>query len=561
MQDEHESPRGVPDTILKKGILKIKENGILIVIFLFCFGIYNTYTLIRGSGDTMPAAYLPLSIIYYHDLFLEHFFTNPQTVSDAYAFTTVNGHLMSIFPIVIPVLITPVVFLCTGGMTPDQAVLNLGFIARMISAGIAALAVSTFYLVVIRFVPRKTAIISTLIFAFATSTWSIGSQALWQHGMIELLLLLILYAIIRNEEHPSPAWFIIAGILSGLLVFCRPPDALLLIPVLGYVVLMNRKYLVHYCIPAVLSGLPFLAYNWYFFGNVFGGYVQNLDKFDLSIHAISNYAGLLLSPNKGLFIFSPVLILAIFGYFRLGAPEDNRITRIFQWFGPVLILETIVYCFFSDWGGGYSYGPRYMTGLLPLLCIYVAIFLSDTAARFRAGMHDYLKVGAIAVLIIFSVIVQFIGVFYFPYLADAHYPRPWDSSNPLIISSLQDGIEHLDTFAVQSIPPFPPLYYYTRDDAWKYLNVTAVMSAGDYSTAASYYVEYLRENPDSPNSFVMWNNLGCCLLKLKEYDKAIISFDRALAINPQYKAAELNRAAAVQLLAGANRTIEINQQS
>jgi tetratricopeptide (TPR) repeat protein len=87
------------------------------------------------------------------------------------------------------------------------------------------------------------------------------------------------------------------------------------------------------------------------------------------------------------------------------------------------------------------------------------------------------------------------------------------------------------------------------------------MSAGDYSTAASYYVKYLWENPDSPNSYVMWNNLGCCLLKLKEYDKAIISFDRALAINPQYKAAELNRAAAVQLLAGDNRTIEINQQS
>jgi tetratricopeptide (TPR) repeat protein len=378
--------------------------------------------------------------------------------------------------------------------------------------------------------------------------------------MIELLLLLILYAIIRNEEHPSPAWFIIAGILSGLLVFCRPPDALLLIPVLGYVVFMNRKYLVHYCIPAVLSGLPFLAYNWYFFGNVFGGYVQNLDKFGLSINVLSNYTGLLLSPNKGLFIFSPVLILAIFGYFHLGSLENKNISRLFQWFGPVLVLETVVYCFFSDWGGGYSYGPRFLTALVPILCIYGAIFLSDTTARFRAGMRDYLKAGAIAVLIIFSVSVQFIGVFYFPYLADAHYPRPWDSTNPLIVSSLQDGIEHLDTFAVQSIPPFPPLYYYTRYDKLKYLDVNAVMSTGDYSTAASYYYDYLWENPDTPDSYIMWNNLGYCLLKLREYDKAIFSFDRALELNPQYKAAQLNRSVAVQILARDNRSGEINRQ-
>lgn len=561
MQDARESLKGVQDTLLRKGILKTKENGVLIVIFLLCFGIYNTYTFIRGSGDTLPAAYLPLSIIYYHDLFLEHFITNPQVVSDAYAFTTVNGHLVSIFPVVMPVLITPIIFLCTGGMSPDQAVLNLGLIARTISAGIAALAVCLFYLVVIRFVPKKTAILSTLVFAFATGTWSIGSQALWQHGMIELLLLLILYAIIRNEEHPAPVWLVIAGCLSGLFIFCRPPDALLLIPVVGYIVLMNRHYVVHYTVPAVLSGLPFLAYNWYFFGSVFGGYAQNFVKFDLSLQVLSNYAGLLFSPNKGLFIFSPVLLLAIFGYVRLCSlennnfPRQNNIIRLFRWFGPVLILETIVYSFFGDWGGGYSYGPRYMTGLLPLLCIYVAFFLSDTLARFRAGMHDYLKIGAIALLIVFSIVVQFIGVFYFPYLVDAHYPRPWDSSNPLILSSLQDGVEHFDIFVVQSIPPLPPLYSYTRDFKWKDFDEKAVLSAGDYSMAVVYYVQYLEDHPDS---YIIWNNLGCSLVNLGEYDKALISFDRALAINPQFKNAELNRAAVEQILTRGNHSVKIN---
>ncbi|MCK9630605.1 MAG: tetratricopeptide repeat protein [Methanoregula sp.] len=506
------------------------------------------------SGDTISAGYLPFSIIYYQDLFLEHFYNNPQLVSNAYAFITVNGHLMSIFPIVTPVLITPFVYVCTLGMTPGHAFLHIAQIVRTTSAGIAALAVCTFYLVVIRFVPRKIAILSTLVFAFATSTWSIGSQALWQHGMVELLLLLILYAIIRNEENPSPIWFIIAGILSGLLVFCRPPDALLIIPVLGYVFWKNRTQSIYYLVPAILSGLPFLAYNWYFFGTISGGYIQNLGRFGLSPEVLANFAGLFLSPNKGLFVFSPVLILAVFGYFRSGSIGNRNLSLLLRWFGPVLILETAMYAFFYDWGGGYAYGPRFLTSLVPVLCIYVALFLSYTAALFRAGMYDYLKAGAIAFLVVVSVAIQFIGVFYFPYLDDSHYPQPWDSSNPLIASSLQDGVEQLDTFAVQSIPPFPPLYYYTRYDEWKYLNVKAALSAGDYSTAALYYIQYLQENPDS---YILWNNLGCCQIKLGEYDEAIQSFDRSLAINPQFKDAQLNRAAAVQILARGNRSVEI----
>jgi hypothetical protein len=508
----------------------------------------------RVSGDTIPAGYLPFSIIYYHDLFLEHF-ANPDFVSNAYAFTTVNGHLMSIFPIVTPVLITPFVYLCTLGMAPGHAIIHIGQIARTASAGIAALAACTFYLIVIRFVPKKIAIVSTLVFAFATSTWSISSQALWQHGMIELFLLLMVYIIIRNEEDPSPRSFVYLGILSGLFVFCRPPDALLLIPIVGYVVFKNRKYALHYVVPAIISGLPFLVYNWHFFGNVFGGYVQNIQKFDLSVNVLPDYAGLFISPNKGLFIFSPILILAVLGYFHLDSIENKNISRLFRWFGPVLIMETVVYGFFSDWGGGYSYGPRYLTALAPVLCIYVALFLSDTMTRFRAGMYNYLKVGVITLLIIFSILVQFIGVFYFPYLNDAHYPLPWDSSNPVILSSLNEGMANLDTVALQSIPPFPPVYYYSRYDKWKYLDVKTALAAGDYTTTSWYYVKHLQENPDS---YILWNNLGCCLMKLGQYEDAIQSFDRSLAINPQFKEAQSNKAAAVQIMTQYNRSEAAN---
>jgi len=374
--------------------------------------------------------------------------------------------------------------------------------------------------------------------------------------MIELLLLAILYAIIRYEETPSPGWLVAAGIFSGLLAFCRPPDALLLIPVVAYIVLEYRRKSFQFIMPAVLAGLPFLAYNVYYFGTVTGGYVQNLGKFVFSPDVIANFIGLFLSPNKGLFVFSPVLVLAICGYFHADALGIGRISRLLRWFAPVLLLEIAMYAFFSDWGGGYSYGPRFLTSMVPVLCIYVALFLAYSAAQFRARLQDYLKSVAIVVLILFSVVIQFIGAFYFPCLSDAHYSQPWDSTNLVILGSLSDGMANLDTFAVQSIPPLPPLYYYSRYSEWKDIDVQGALVAGNYIAAYWHYAQRLQENPDS---YILWNNLGCCLVKLGQYDDAIQSFDRALAINPEFSEAKANREATEQILGQYNRSEAANR--
>jgi len=515
--------------LFNKFIMKLSEHKIVVAIFILCFIIYNTYTLIRMSGDTIPAAYLPFNIIYYHDLFFEHFFVQ-DAINTHYFFTNVNGHLLSIFPIVTPIVITPFVYVCSVGMSPDQVSLFVGQIARTASAGITALAVCVFYLIVKRFVSKKISIFSALLFAFATSTWSISSQALWQQGMVELLLLLMIYIIIKNEEAGSPRYFICLGVLSGLFVFCRPPDAILLLPILGYILLRNFKYTLPYAAAAIVSGLPFLIYNLYFFGNLFGGYVQNLQKFDVSGSVFFNFLGLLVSPNKGLFIFSPILILGIFGFFYLNTIHNSNIKLLFQWFAPTLILQIIIYAFFSDWGGGYSYGPRFLTSLMPLLCIYLALFLSEFEAHFSTGIFAYAKLAGVILLVIFSIAIQFIGVFYFPYLYDTNYSQPWDLSKPVIINSLHDGMTQIDTFVVQSIPPLPPFFYYSRSDTQSIQHAIYARNHGDYETAVKYYKKSLQTDSDT---YIVWNDLGSCQMKVGQYEDALQSYDRALAINPE----------------------------
>jgi tetratricopeptide (TPR) repeat protein len=228
---------------------------------------------------------------------------------------------------------------------------------------------------------------------------------------------------------------------------------------------------------------------------------------------------------------------------------------LFQWFGPVLILSTLVYSFFEDWGGGYSYGPRFLTALVPILCIYVAIFLSEFQAHFRAGRFDYIKTGVIVVLLIISIVIQFIGVFYFPYLSDTQFPEPWDASRPIIINSLNDGITQIDTFAIQSIPPLPPFFYYSKSDYQSIMYAVNAREAGDYTTAVYYYKKSIQTNP---NSYGVWNDLGNCQMILGQFDDALQSYDRALAIDPTNEIVSSNRARALQSIQAYNESQEAN---
>lgn len=68
---------------------------------------------------------------------------------------------------------------------------------------------------------------------------------------------------------------------------------------------------------------------------------------------------------------------------------------------------------------------------------------------------------------------------------------------------------------------------------------------GDYSGAARELAIVLESNPN--NAFV-WNNRGIALNALKRLDEAVVSYDRALALRPDYAEAHCNRGNTLQML-------------
>src|SRR5438067_9858044 len=62
-------------------------------------------------------------------------------------------------------------------------------------------------------------------------------------------------------------------------------------------------------------------------------------------------------------------------------------------------------------------------------------------------------------------------------------------------------------------------------------------AAGDFNAAASDYDELVRSGQDSPNLFY---NLGNACFRKKDFGRAILNYERALALDPHHPEAEAN---------------------
>jgi hypothetical protein len=417
----------------------LKKYDYLFLLF-GVFLIYSSWTTLLIPNDTIGTNALPYSILENHTVYLDELYQS-QNDDRTFRYRFINvgdDHYASLFPIVTPVLVIPLYAIPLIFNIPNSDLLPLAM-SHIAAALISALSVMFIYLAC-RFISRrKVALIAALVFAFATSTWSISSQSLYPHGMSELLLAIMIFLVIKNEYDNTPGNIVFLGICSGLFFFNRPSDSMLLLPVIGYILWYHREKTGYYFLTGFLSGLPFLLYNVLLFHNPFGGYSHIASRLSLDTTILSNSLGLLFAPNRGLFVFTPILILAIFGFWII-KNNNQPLYRFLEGSIIAMALTVLVYASFDDWQGGEMYGPRYLTCILPYLVIGICIFFDTIAKQPR----NICVMAIIGLLITFSVFVQFVGVFYFRPSENPqeYFPNQfcsydaWDYTDLVIINSL-----------------------------------------------------------------------------------------------------------------------------
>ena len=181
-----------------------------------------------------------------------------------------------------------------------------------LSASLLASIASVLMFLVLRREGIRWALPLALVFAFGTNTWMISSQALWQHGTGELLVAL---ALLLAVARASPVRTGLLGFVCVLMAANRPPDALIAGAFVLFAVWRRRRDAVWLLAGAALPLAALLYYNLGFIGHLAGGYAAaRVAKARSFFHLdLLGLAGLLVSPARGLLVFSPFLVFVPVG--------------------------------------------------------------------------------------------------------------------------------------------------------------------------------------------------------------------------------------------------------
>ena len=224
-------------------------------------------------------------------------------------------------------------------------------------------------------ISTKNSLAAAAILAFATPLAAYSGWLFSEPLAAALLLGAAAVLFAKAQEMPIPLWgALCCGMLLGMTVWVRPTHVIV-VPVFLAAVLIRSKER-QWPAAAVLAaaagiGVALLLWrNAHLYGNAFefgypaaaeGG--KALNTFETPV--MTGLLGFLLSPGKSILLFCPPVLLAL--------PGLPRLWRRDRGFAVVAAATPIIYMLFfatyTQWEGGYSYGPRYMVPALALLCL------------------------------------------------------------------------------------------------------------------------------------------------------------------------------------------------
>jgi dolichyl-phosphate-mannose-protein mannosyltransferase len=397
----------------------------LVVVFVYCL------TGRTMAGDTIAARHLPLSLLREGNFDLDEF-TFLYTPTVPYYLARVQGHIVSTHPpwaavFALPIYLVPV----AGGMSARSPLLVE--VEKLAAAVITALSVVVLFCALRHLTRTSIAWLVALVYALGTSSFSTSSQGLWQHGPSQLLIALAVYCLVRSADTPWCVWS--AAFFVSAAVLCRPSNALLVVPILAWLIHEHRRELGR----VVLAALPplgvFLAYNWYYWGSPvrlgFAGGMFDVEAYvwwpsatlssALPVPLGTGLLGLLVSPGRGLFVYSPIFLLSLVGVVLVWIRPSPLWLRYLS-LAPLPLM--LVASKWSSWWGGWSYGPRMLADATPILSVFLVPPLE------RYGGKAWLR-SAFGVLAAASIGLHALGAFnedrwnWDPQDVDHHPERLW----------------------------------------------------------------------------------------------------------------------------------------
>lgn len=378
---------------------KLFPPSLVFVIVIVVHGLSGNST----SYDSRWSVHTSISIIKEGNSDLDEY-REEVLRGDRYLYDIVGNHVYSSFPIGTPLLATPVVLAAhvvvstlqrasanNGARQPEDTVSASEVLIthhrrlEVVAASLfVALAAVLTYLTGRLALNRMMSGLLAMVFAFCTSAWSTASRALWQHGPSMLMLAMTLYLLVVAEKRRHWAQF--AGLPVAFAYVVRPTNALMIVLFSAFVAFRHRRWLLAYVGWLVLVLAPFVLYNLSIYHAPLAPY-YSLGRVGSGAHFVEALAGNLISPARGLFVYSPVLLLSVWGMrLRLGGSDRSALDVVLT---AAIAGHWLVVSSFPHWFAGHSYGPRFMSDQIPCFVYFlipVMRRLGDARAPHRKAL-------------------------------------------------------------------------------------------------------------------------------------------------------------------------------
>jgi hypothetical protein len=373
-----------------------------LVLFLGSLAVYRAATTPAVVNRLDNQWYFPtaVSLLTEGDTELSEFMAL-EGFRRGYRITRHEGRVYNHYPVGTTLVILPIVAAASPWLgdlpEPERTLRGSDLAADVLAAG----SVSLLFLAGLSLGGSTSAtLLAALIFAFATPHFATHAGGLWSHNTSSFLFLVSTWLLVRDGGTKQP-WL---SSFPAALGYLSRPTAALWILLSGTYLGRSRQQLLRYVLVLLLVGALFITWSLSTFGSILPRYFQqrrfSLDRFPEAV------AGHLVSPNRGLFVFAPILLLSLVGIY-LVVRRRSSYHPFFPFLAAYCIVQLLVVSTFEIWWGGGSFGPRLLAEALPAWSLLLIPAL-EALARLRATRRRA-AVAGVALLLGWSCFVEVRG--------------------------------------------------------------------------------------------------------------------------------------------------------
>jgi hypothetical protein len=338
-----------------------------------------------------------------------------------------NSEVYDLYPKGTVYLSLPFLLFMRSFFSFEDIVINFIIHENLISSIILSLSISFIYLISRKYLGIFKSFLLVAIIGLGTSYLSILSRALWQQTGAVFFISLTLLNLVYIKENSKKRYFLSIGIWLAMCYISRPLTFLWILIILIYMIKFYRDKFYLIILSSSVFAILFFVINYITFGELFPYYYRYGSTFVYN-NILLGFWGQLVSPSRGIFIWSSFLI---FIFFRKANYKDNVEKNNFleKLFIANIVLHVLILSLNPNWWGGHSVGPRLMAETIPLFGFLLIKPIYSLNFR-RRPIFSLL----FAILIILSVIIHMVTAFnngsitwnIYPVNVDEFPSRNWD---------------------------------------------------------------------------------------------------------------------------------------